>query len=305
MSRVTVDKLTRIACVGAGTIGSNWVAYFLAKGHDVIATDPAHNGEQRLRAVVDEVWPRLEALGFGPGASRGRLSFVATVAEAVAGAQFIQESAPDDEALKIDLIAAIDAACPASTVIASSSSTYLPSRLASRCTHPGRVIVAHPFVPAYLIPLVEVVGGEGTDEDVLEWAMAFFAHIGKRPLRLKKEIEGYIANRLQSVVFAEALSLVEAGVCDYDAIEDAMTWGPGLRWGILGPVLQRHLGGGKGGVRRMIEHFGWSGVPGGEQAFIDAVESRWGHLSIDELESWRDDNLLAMLAAIKDCPKRD
>jgi carnitine 3-dehydrogenase len=223
----------------------------------------------------------------------------------VAQADFIQESAPDDEALKIELIAQIDAACRTDVVISSSSSRFLPSRLASVCSHPERVIVGHPFVPAYLVPLVEVVGGSSTPLEILNWAVDFYRLVGKRPLKLKKEIEGYIANRLQAVIYLEALSLVEQGICDYADIDDAVTWGPGLRWALQGPLLGRHLGGGKGGIRHMIDHFGWEGVSGGEEAFIDAVERQWKHVSITELESWRDDNLLAILEGLTPPPNNN
>ncbi|MDX1431162.1 MAG: 3-hydroxyacyl-CoA dehydrogenase NAD-binding domain-containing protein [Gammaproteobacteria bacterium] len=294
--------IRRVACIGTGTIGSGWAALGLARGLDVAAWDPAPGAEAALAASIDGAWPKLARLGLTDGASRERLVFAPSLADAVAGADFVQESAPDDEALKIGLLAEIDSACPRAAVIASSSSRFLPTRLASSCRHPERVIVGHPFVPAYLVPLVEVVGGERTLPGVMTAAAAFYTRLGKRPLLLKKEIEAYVANRLQHAVFEEALRLVAAGVCDYDDIDRAVTWGPGLRWAVVGPVLHRHLGGGKGGVRHMIEHFGWRGAPGTEQAFIDAVEARWGHVSIDALESWRDDNLIAMLEHLEPPP---
>ena len=190
-------EVLRVACVGAGTIGSAWAAYFLARGLDVVATDPAVGARERLNQNVDDAWPKLEQLGLSSDASRDRLIFVDQLEDAVKDADFVQESAPDDEHLKIDLIARIDAACLPGTVIASSSSKFLPSRLSAQCARPERVIVGHPFVPAYLVPLVEVVGGDATDPAALDWAMGFYRRVGKQPLRLKKEIESYIANRLQ------------------------------------------------------------------------------------------------------------
>jgi 3-hydroxyacyl-CoA dehydrogenase len=148
------------------------------------------------------------------------------------------------------------------------------------------------------------VGGEKTSEHTLDWAVRFYRHIGKRPIRLKKEIEGYLANRLQRVVFEEALRLIDDGICDHDDLEDVMTWGLGPRWATVGLLLHRHLGGGKGGVRHMFDHFGWSGSPGGDVAFIDAVERRWAGQSVADLESWRDDNLLTMLEQLKPDPGR-
>ena len=213
MSRPDPGAVRRVACVGVGTIGAGWAAYFLARGLDVVATDPAPGAAQRVRALVDDAWPKLERLGLSDGADRARLTFVADLAEAVADVEFIQESALDYEELKVDLFAQIDAAAPADTVISSSSSKFRPTVIASRCTHPERCIVGHPFVPSYLVPLVEVVGGEQTSRAVLDWSVAFYDHIGKHALLLRKECDAYISNRLQHVVFQEASRMVEEGVC--------------------------------------------------------------------------------------------
>lgn len=302
MSRPAPDAVSTAACVGTGTIGSGWIALFLAHGMDVVATDPGDGAEAALRERVARIWPRLEALGLADGASQERLRFETELDACVAGAEFIQESAPDDEALKIALLSHIAAACPADTVIASSSSTFLPSRLGSQCVNPERVIVGHPFVPSYLVPLVEVVGADDVDPDVLTWAEGFYEGIGKTTIRLKNEIEGYVANRLQRVLLQEASSLVAAGVCDWMDVELAVTKGPGFRWPIQGPVLHRHLGGGAGGVRHMIAHLGWRGDPETREPFIDTVEKRWGHVPMDELEDWRDENMLALLKGLKEAP---
>jgi 3-hydroxyacyl-CoA dehydrogenase len=289
--------------VGTGTIGAAWAACFLSRGIEVFATDPNPAAGAHLEKAIDAAWPKLAAIGLPSEADRSQLRFTSDMTEAVSGADFIQESAPDNEDLKIELIGQISESCPIDSVIASSSSTFLPSRLASRCRNPERIIVGHPFVPVYLIPLVEVVGGAQTSPDVLDWAAGFYDRLGKAPLRLKTEIEGYIANRLQRVVFEEALALVANGICDYDDIDKAVTLGPGLRWAIQGPILHRHLGGGKGGVRHMIDHFGWDGEAGGEHQFIEAIHDRWGHTTIDELEDWRDDNLVTMLKHLRSAPE--
>ena len=193
MNTIKPQDVRQVACVGAGTIGSGWAAYFLSRGMEVTATDPAPNAETRLRSNIDEAWPKLERLGLSPGASQDQLRFTGDIERAVADADFIQESAPDNEALKIELIGQIDAVCRSDVVIASSSSKFLPSRVASGCKYPERVIVGHPFVPAYLVPLVEVVGGATTPMEILDWAVEFYRLVGKRPLKLKKEIEAYIA----------------------------------------------------------------------------------------------------------------
>ena len=211
MTRPAPDKVTKVTCVGAGTIGSGWAAWFLAQGMDVTMTDPSPEAEALARINIDQTWPVLETLGFKEGASRDRLSFDPDLAAAVADAEFIQESAPDREQLKIDLFAEIDAAAPADTVIASSSSAFLPSRLQSKCKHPERVIIGHPFVPSYLVPLVEVVGGEKTAKDVMDWGYDFYEAAGKKAMKLKKEIASYVANRIQHAVVPGSLQPGQPG----------------------------------------------------------------------------------------------
>ena len=302
MTRPSPEDTRHVACVGTGTIGSGWAALFLAHGLDVTATDPGPDAGSTLRARIARIWPKLERLGLADGASQERLRFTPDVAACVKDAQFIQESAPDDEALKMELLARIDAACPTDTVIASSSSRFIPSRLGSQCAHPGRITVGHPFVPSYLVPLVEIVGGADVDPDVLAWLDGFYRRVGKTPITLKKEIEAYVANRLQAVLLEEGSRLVAAGVCDWMDVELAVTKGPGFRWPIQGPVLHRHLGGGPGGVRHMIAHFGWRGAPETKDAFIETVDRRWGHVPMEELEDWRDENMLMLLANLKEAP---
>jgi len=303
MSRPDPSNVRLVACVGAGTIGGGWAAYFLARGMDVIATDPDPEGETKLRRFVDLAWPALERLGFAAGASPDRLRYAASVAEAVAEADFIQESAPDREDLKIGLFEEIGAAARTDVVIASSSSKFLPSRISSTCAQPGRCIVGHPFTPSYLMPLVEVVGGDQTDDAAMDWAMAFYAGAGKVPLRLKREIEGYIANRLQHAVFEEMHRLVEAGVCDYEDVDTAMRFGPGLRWAFAGPMTCMHMAGGQGGIKGFIDHFGWSGPEALEAVAVGEIESRYGTLTLDQMEAWRDGNLLGMLGTLDPDPK--
>ncbi|MBT7614305.1 MAG: 3-hydroxyacyl-CoA dehydrogenase, partial [Rhodospirillaceae bacterium] len=260
--------------------------------------------EAKARVIIDQAWPYLERLGLAEGASRDRFSFAANVAEAVGDAHFVQESAPDREDLKIDLFKQMDAAAPADIVLASSSSAFLPSRLQSQCNHPERVVIGHPFAPSYLIPLVEVVGGEATDQEAIDWAFDFYEATGRKAMKLKKEVMAYVSNRLQHVVFEEAASLVAQGVCDYQDIDTSVAYGPGLRWAFAGPVTCYHLGGGKGGVRHMIDHFGWKRDDEAKDQLIAAVDDMYGHLSMDELERWRDENLMVMLEGLKAPPKK-
>lgn len=244
----------RVAVVGTGVIGASWAALFLARGLDVVATDPASGAEQRLRADVAAHWSRLEPV---EGASPERLTFTPDPAEAVAEADFVQENGPEREDVKHTLYQALDAAARPDVVLASSSSGLLPSVIARGCKkHRDRVLVGHPFNPPHLIPLVEVVPGEKTSAQAVERTMAFYTALGKRPIRLRREVPGHIANRLQAALWQEAYSLVERGVATVADIDTAISHGPGLRWAVLGPFLNQHLSGGPGGIAHVLEHLG-------------------------------------------------
>jgi len=302
MTRPAPKDATTVACIGGGYIGAGWAACFLAQGKDVVMSDPGLDAEAKARVVIDQAWPYLKKLGLAPGASRRRFRFAASVADAVHDADFVQESAPDREDLKIELFAEIDRHARRDTVIASSSSAFLPSRLQSKCKHPERVVIGHPFAPSYLIPLVEVVGGRKTSKAAMAWAFDFYESVGKKAMTLKKEIEAYVANRLQHVIAEEAAELVAQGICTYDDIDVAVAYGPGLRWAFAGPATCYHLGGGKGGIRHMIAHFGWKRDPRAKNQLVGSIDRRYGHLEMAELERWRDDNLLAMLQVLKAVP---
>jgi carnitine 3-dehydrogenase len=243
----------RIAIVGTGVIGASWAAQYLARGFDVVATDPAPNAEASLRKYVDEAWGELDAIGLSPGASRDRLSFTSDMKEALAQADFVQENAPERPEFKMKLFADMDAATPPDSIIASSSSGITPSVMQTKCKHPERVLVGHPFNPPHLIPLVEVVGGTKTAPEAIERAIEFYASIGKKPIVLRKEIPGHVANRLQLALYREFMYLIEQGVLSVADADAAVSWGPGLRWGIMGPNLQFHLGGGAGGIKHFLE----------------------------------------------------
>src|SRR6516225_10727685 len=204
--------IRRIAIVGTGVIGASWAAQYLARGFDVVATDPAPNAEANLRKYVDEAWGQLEAIGLSPGASRDRLSFSTNLNEALSKADFIQENGPERPDFKIKLYTDMDNATPADSIIASSSSGITPSVMQSKCQHPERVLVGHPFNPPHIIPLVEVVGGAKTAPEAIKQAMAFYASIGKKPIQLRKELPGHVANRLQLALYREVLYLIEQGV---------------------------------------------------------------------------------------------
>ncbi|MBK3533606.1 L-carnitine dehydrogenase [Streptomyces sp. MBT67] len=261
-----------MACVGAGVIGGGWAAHFLARGYDVTAWDPAPDAAVRLRRLIAAAWPALEQLGLADGASQDRLTVTATLEEAVADAQFVQESAPEKLDLKRDLLARLDAAAPAGTVIASSTSGYPMTDMQTEAADPGRLVVGHPFNPPYLIPLVEVVGGERTDPAAVEWASRFYGVAGKSVITMDREVPGFIANRLQEALWREALHMVANGEATVAEIDASITEGPGLRWAVMGPMLTFALAGGEGGMAHMLDHFGPS------------LKSPWTRLEAPELD---------------------
>ena len=246
--------IRRIAIVGTGVIGASWAAQYLARGFDIVATDPAPNAEENLRKYVDEAWEQLTALGLAPGASRNRLSFTPNMKEALANADFVQENAPERPEFKIKLFAEIDDATPVDSIIASSSSGITPSVMQTNCKHPERVLVGHPFNPPHIIPLVEVVGGGKTSPEAIQRAIEFYASIDKKPILLHKELPGHVGNRLQAALYKEVMYLIQQGVLSVADADNAVSYGPGLRWGVMGPSLQWHLGGGAGGIQHFMDH---------------------------------------------------
>src|SRR5690242_19722496 len=308
--RVAPARVRTVACVGAGVIGAGWVAYFLARGFTVQAWDPAPGAEQRLRGLVDAAWPALTELGLVAGASVDNLTVAADLAVAVAGADVVQESAPEQLDLKRGLLAAIDAATPEHVVIASSTSGFGMTQMAVEARSPHRLVVAHPFNPPYLIPLVEVVGGEKTSAEVVAWTSDFFRHVGKSVITMDREVPGFIANRLQEALWREALHMVAAGEATVEQIDLSITDGPGLRWPVQGPMLTFHLAGGQGGMAHMLDHFGpslqspWTRLVAAEltpelrDAVVDGCEREADGRTIDDLVAERDAGVIAILRAL-------
>ncbi len=251
-----MSRLPPVACIGAGVIGGGWAAYFLARGFDVVAWDPAPDAEARLRRTVDAAWPALTDLGLDDQADRSRLRVADTLAEACAGAGFVQESAPEDLELKRRLLAELTEATADDVMVASSTSGFPMSEMATDARDPSRLVVGHPFNPPYLIPLVEVVGGAATAPAVVEQAAAFYRAIGKSVIEMDREVPGFVANRLQEALWREALHMVANGDATPRQIDAAITLGPGLRWPVHGPCLTFHLAGGEGGMAHMLDHFG-------------------------------------------------
>ena len=304
-------RIRRVAIVGAGVIGAGWAARLLARGYDVVATDPAPGAEARLRAAIANAWPALVRLGLGEGADPARLAFAPDLAGAVAEADFVQECAPENEDVKRRLIAEIDAAAPAQAIIASSSSGLLPSRIQADCAHPERVLIGHPFNPVYLLPLVEVLGGERTAPESIDRAQAFYRSLGMYPLRVRREIVGYISDRLQEALWREALHLVADGNATPAEIDDAILYGPGLRLAIMGTCLTFHLAGGEGGMRHFLDHFGpsmavpWTKLeppaltPELIERMVAGTAAEAAGRSVAELERLRDDCLIGIMQTLR------
>lgn len=246
----------KVAVIGSGVIGASWAVCFLARGLDVTAWDPAPGAEARLREQVARQWPGAEALGLAEGASQQRLQFCAELAGAVRGAQFVQESGPERVDLKRTLFAELDLAAPPDVILASSSSGIPASEFQGACTHPERVLIGHPFNPPHLIPLVEVVGGTQTSPESVQAAMDFYRAMGKRPIHIRREMKGFVTNRLQAALWREAYGLVHAGVATVEDIDTAIANGPGLRWALLGPFATQTISGGPGGMGHLLEHLG-------------------------------------------------
>ncbi|MEZ4864668.1 MAG: 3-hydroxyacyl-CoA dehydrogenase NAD-binding domain-containing protein [Caldilineaceae bacterium] len=310
MSRPLPNQVRRVAVIGAGVIGGGWAAHFLRNGMSVVAYDPALDAEAKLRTRIDAVWPTLTRLGLQPGATPGRLHFAGSLAEAVADAEFVQENAPERAQIKIDTLAAIDAAAPVETIIASSTSGYAMTMMAQNCRHPERCVVAHPFNPPYLMPVVEVVAGAKTDPVAHEWAVAFYRATGKQPLKLTKEIPGFVADRLMEAIWREALHMIDNDMATVEEIDAAVRYGPGLRWALMGPLTVLHLGGGEGGMAHLLHQFGpsllepWTFLEAPAltdelaQKVIDGCARLTAGRSIQELEQERDDLLLRLIAML-------
>jgi 3-hydroxyacyl-CoA dehydrogenase len=247
-------QIQNVTIVGTGVIGASWAAYYLSRGFNVIATDPAPNAEAGLRKYVDEAWKTLSKNGLSPNASRDRLTFEPKMARALSNTDFVQENAPERPDFKAKLFADMDDATPPDSILASSSSGITMDVIQSAAKRPERCVIGHPFNPPHIIPLVEVVGGARTSPQTIEKAMAFYASIGKKPIRLLKALPGHVSNRLQAALYKEILYLIQQGVLSVEDADVAVSYGPGPRWGVMGPSLQWHLGGGQNGIHHFMEH---------------------------------------------------
>jgi 3-hydroxyacyl-CoA dehydrogenase len=300
--------IRRIAIIGTGVIGASWSALFLAKGLDVVATDVAPGAEAALRHFVAAAWPALQRLGLASGASQNRLSFTAALADAVKDVDLVQENGPEKIDFKKTLYRQLDELLHPSVIIASSSSGLTMSEIQKGAAiHPERCVIAHPFNPPHLVPLVEIVGGAKTSKDTIERADEFYTSIGQRTVRVNKEMPGHVANRLQAALSREVYYLVAEGVVSAADVDTALSWGPGLRWGIMGSMMLNHLGGGPGGIEHFFQQFTgpmtawWKTLgspvltPEVQKKLIDSVHAEAGSRTIDELAAERDEVLLGLI----------
>src|SRR6516164_4798056 len=298
----------RIVIIGTGVIGASWTALFLAKGLKVVATDVAPNAETALRKFVENAWPALKRLGLAAGASQSNLKFTADLAQAVTGADLVQENGPERIEFKQKLYGQLDELLPPDVIIASSSSGLTMSEIQKgAASHPERCVIAHPFNPPHLIPLVEIVGGAKTSEETIRQAAEFYTSIGQRTVCLNKEMPGHVANRLQAALAREVYYLVAEGIVSAADVDPALSWGPGMRWGIMGNMMLNHLGGGPGGMQHFFQQFAgpttaWWKTLGSPQLtpevhkkLIDSVHAEVGSRTIAELEAERDEVLLGLI----------
>lgn len=307
-----MTAINKIAVIGGGVIGSGWIARFLQNGMDVAVFDPAADAKEKIEAVLVNADIAAQNLAIANYPKPGNLNYCDTIEQAVADVSLIVEAVPERIEIKKSVYERIESAAPAQTLIASSTSGLLPTKLQKDLANPDRFLVAHPFNPVYLLPLVELVGGKQTSSETIEKAKQFYTSIGMRPLHVRKEIDAFIADRFLEAVWREALWLVKDGVATTEEIDDAIIYGFGLRWAQMGLFETYRVAGGDKGMRHFIDQFGpclslpWTklmNVPELtdelSQTIADQSDAQSGHYSIRELEQIRDKNLVGILKALR------
>ncbi|HTE59153.1 MAG TPA: carnitine 3-dehydrogenase, partial [Solirubrobacteraceae bacterium] len=307
-----VEPPRTVALLGGGVIGGGWAARFALNGADVRLYDPDPDAERKVGEMLANARRAYRRLTLAPLPAEGTVTVVGTPEEAVEGAGFVQESAPEREELKRELLARASRAAGADVIFASSTSGLLPTRLQADMEHPERLAVGHPFNPVYLLPLVELCGGEQTAPGTLERAAAVYRALGMRPLVLRKEIDAFVADRLLEALWREALWLVADDVATVEEIDDAIRFGAGLRWAFMGTFLTYRIAGGEAGMRHFMEQFGpalqlpWTkltDVPELTDALLDKLvaqsDAQAAGRSIRELERLRDDCLVSIMQGLR------
>ncbi|NLY35950.1 MAG: L-carnitine dehydrogenase [Tissierellia bacterium] len=309
---INKDEIKKVAIVGTGVIGAGWAARILHRGIDVVATDIGPGAEEALREVIANSEKALERVVRVPAEKKGKLTFTSSLKEAVEDADYIQESAPEVETIKIPLLNEISKYAKPNAIIGSSTSGLLPSRLQSEMINPERLVVAHPFNPVYLLPLVEVVGGEKTSAEAVDTAMEFYQMIGMKPLKVRVEIDGFIADRLLEALWREILHLVNDDVATTQELDDAIIYGAGLRWAFMGTNLTYWLAGGKKGMRHFMNQFGpalklpWTKLVAPEltdelvDKMVEGTDEQSQGQDLRELEALRDNCLVSIMEALSE-----
>ena len=251
-----MSSIKNIAVIGIGVIGTGWIIRFLYNQKKIKVYDPNLEQKKNLLKEIKRVEPALRKIYKKKINLSKQLEFSDSLEEAVQNADLIQENAPENETLKKNLIKEISQYSKLNSIIASSSSGLLPSKIQSKCKNPKRLIIAHPFNPVYLLPLVELVAGKQTDKKFINKANIFYSNIGMKTLILKKELPGYLSDRLQESMWRESLHIINEGYASTQDLDDAIIYGPGLRWSLMGTFLTFHLAGGKMGMAHMLEQFG-------------------------------------------------
>jgi carnitine 3-dehydrogenase len=310
-------SVKRIAVLGAGTIGASWAAHFLGQGMQVHVWDPAADGEQRTKAFIDKAWTVVERLGLRKGASRDNFSWHDSIDSAVDGVDFVQESAPENNDVKIALYRQIDAALASDVVMSSSTSGLIMSELQAGLAGAARFVVGHPFNPPHLVPLVEVLGGQDTDAECVDWALSFYNAFGKKAILLNKEVPGHLVNRIQAALWREGMDAVLSGLASMDDVDTAIAYGPGLRWGAMGPFRLCALAGGSGGYQHFLDHFGtnienwWQDMrdvsltPEVRAELSAKAKEAFGDRDISEIAAERDVLVLDLMEALTQSRKRN
>lgn len=306
-----LQRRERVAVIGAGTIGASWAALFLAHGLEVRISDPAPDVETDVRETIAGIAPILSALGLPTADLTDRLIFAADLEGAVDGSDVVQENGPEDIGFKRELWASVEKIVAPTTLLLSSTSGIKATAQAKHLDDPGRIVVGHPFNPPHLVPLVEVVPGEQTPQGIVDEVVAFYTALGKQPLVLRKEVPGFVANRLQSALFQECVHLVAEGVVSMDDLDAVVTSSIGLRWAAAGPFLTFHLGGGAGGLSHFLEHLGpgmegmWKQALGHpelndatKEILLGELDAAYGDQSIDDLARRRDEAQVGIMRSL-------
>lgn len=306
-----MSDITKTAVLGAGVIGASWTALFLAAGKDVNVFDVSLTTREDVEGYVAKAWPTLIELGLATEGRRGSLTFFDSAGEAVRGCGFVQENVPEQIELKHEIFSEIESNVEPEAIVCSSASGLMVQEMQAGWKNPSRFILGHPFNPPHLIPLVELLANEKTDDDVLEIAEAFYKDVGKVTIRVNKEVPGHVANRLQAALWREAIHLVNEGVASVEDVDTAIWSGPGLRWAAMGPTMLFHLGAGEGGIDAFCERYApsfnrWWDDLGDPRLKPDiasklgrGVRDEAGNATIDELSATRDALITAMLKSTK------